>query len=263
VCPANAELGQFKEALTGTTRSRSFSRAMDLQALLASPPKLHRTYSGELISDWRIDDETSRALYRLIKPGMTTIETGAGLSTILFAAAGCRHTCIMPDQGLADRITAYCNENGISTKLITFLVEKSRDVVPSLRAESFDLALIDGCHGFPSIFVDFCYVASALKIGGTMVVDDMHIYTCLLASLYMREDDGWNVTLATDRVTIGTKVADTIDREWVQQPFVLNRSVGNTLGIRDVAKLALKNLRKGGVRLTAQKILKRIAVRGA
>lgn len=69
----------------------------DLSSILANPPAFHEN-EGRLISIWRIDDATCRELHRRLKPEMATLETGAGLSTIIFAASGCKHTCIVPDQ---------------------------------------------------------------------------------------------------------------------------------------------------------------------
>ena len=58
----------------------------DLQAILSDPPKLHDDGKGQLISDFRIDDRTCFELNRRLKAGLSTLETGAGLSTIIFAA---------------------------------------------------------------------------------------------------------------------------------------------------------------------------------
>ena len=82
---------------------------------------------------------------------------------------------------------------------------------------------------FPSIFADFYYAAKLLKIGGTLIIDDMHIYTCQLAARFIKSDPGWNVELKTKRVAVAIKTADTIDMEWINQPFVVRRSRRNTL----------------------------------
>jgi hypothetical protein len=93
----------------------------------------------------------------------------------------------------------------------------------------FDLILIDGCHGFPSIFVDLYYAAKLLKIGGRLIIDDMHIYTCQLAARFLQSDPGWKVELKTSRVAFSVKVSDTIDSEWTSQQFVVSRSSRNNL----------------------------------
>jgi methyltransferase family protein len=199
----------------------------DLKTILSKPPKLHES-GGQLISDWRIDDTTCLELNSRLKPGISTLETGAGLSTIIFAVSGCRHTCIVPDKALTDRIQDYCRSANIDTGNVKFIISKSADIIHQLPRSEHDLILIDGCHGFPSIFVDFYYAAKLLKNGGTLIVDDMHIYTCHLAARFMQSDPGWNVELMTKRVAVGIKVLDTVDVEWSNQPYVVLRSRGNT-----------------------------------
>jgi hypothetical protein len=200
----------------------------DLKTLLLHPPKLHEL-GNQLISDWRIDNTTCLELNSRLKPGLKTLETGAGLSTIIFAANGCRHTCITPDKGQAERIQAYCRSAGIDTSNVKFIINKSSDIIHQVPRSEFDLILIDGCHGFPSIFVDLYYAAKLLKIGGTLIIDDMHIYTCQLTARFLQSDPGWNVELKTRRVAFSVKVADTIDDEWTSQRFVVRRSSGRPL----------------------------------
>ncbi len=200
----------------------------DLKKLVLNPPKLHQD-KGQLISDWRIDNTTCFELNSRLKPGLKTLETGAGLSTIIFAANGCQHTCVTPDKAQVDRIQDYCRSANIDAGDVKFIIAKSSDVIHQLPRSEFDLILIDGCHGFPSIFVDFYYATKLLKTGGTLIIDDMHIYTCQLAARFMQSDPGWNVKLKTGRVAFGTKVSDTIDEEWTSQRFVVRRSSRNTL----------------------------------
>ena len=165
----------------------------DLKTILAYPPALHEN-EGELISNWRIDDATCLELNGRLTPGMKTLETGAGVSTIIFAANGCEHTCITPGSAEADRIQAYCRSANIDTSHVRFVISRSCDVIHQMSPSEYDLALIDGCHGFPSVFVDFYYAAKALKPGGTPVIDDTHIYTCNLIARFMQSDPGWNGT---------------------------------------------------------------------
>jgi Methyltransferase domain len=221
----------------------------NLKTMLAEPPKLHEK-QGRLISDWRIDDTTCLELNGRLKPGMNTLETGAGLSTIIFAANGCQHTCIMPDKALADRVQDYCRSASIDTGNVRFIISKSCDVIHQVSRSGYDLILIDGCHGLPSVFVDFCYAAKALKLGGTLIVDDMHIYTCHLIACFMQSDPGWNVELMTKRVAVGIKISDTIDNEWHSQRFVVLRSSGSSLFARALlkARITVRNLLTHGAR---------------
>ena len=66
--------------------------------LRASPPNLH----GQA-EFWGLAWEALAFIERTVKPGMATIETGAGASTIVFAASGADHETITPSQQEADR----------------------------------------------------------------------------------------------------------------------------------------------------------------
>jgi ubiquinone/menaquinone biosynthesis C-methylase UbiE len=178
-----------------------------------------------LISEWRIDDQTVEELDKRLRVGMRTVETGAGLSTIVFAANGCRHTCIVPDQALVDRIVTYCQREGVDHSSIEFVIAKSRDVVYQLTPGAYDIALLDGLHGFPTAYVDFCYLSVALRRYGVLLVDDMHIHTCRSIAEFMESDACWRVEILTSRFVLGVKMDDTggIDGDW-GQPFVFDRS---------------------------------------
>jgi hypothetical protein len=212
-----------------------------LQALLANPPKLHLHPDGRLINDWRIDTTTALELDRRLKPGLNTLETGAGFSTILFAVHGCEHTCIAPDRDLLNRIRMYCTDHSISTENIRFIDASSIIVVPQLPEAAYDLALIDGCHGFPTAFVDFLYITRALRVGGTLIIDDLHIYTCRTIALYMRSDPAWRIEVFTKRVAFGVKLDDTggVYNEWMSQPFVQKRSTATSLMSKILSRLGV------------------------
>jgi hypothetical protein len=228
-----------------------------LEALLSGWPSFAWKAGGD---SWPLDETTCRLLNGRLKSNMNTLETGAGLSTVIFAANGCRHTCIVPDQATVDRVVDYCRSMNIVSTNVNFIISKSCDVIHQLPKQQYDLALIDGCHGFPSVFVDFCYAAKTLKLGGTLIVDDLHIYTCDLLARFMQSDPGWNMELITTRVAIAIKSADTIDREWTNQSFVKNRSKPNSVMANPLyfARLAARTFQTKGARMTAKKILARV-----
>ena len=226
-----------------------------LQTLLADPPKFHEAH-GRPTSALRIDDETCLELKARLKPGMKTLEIGAGLSTIVFAGSGCQHTCIMPDEKLAYRIQDYCRSLSVDTSNVRFIISGSSDVIHQIGRSAYDLILIDGCHGFPTVFVDFYYAAKALKTGGALIIDDLRIYTCDLIASFMQSDPGWNVELMTIRFAIGVKIAETVDGEWTNQPFVVLRSKGTSPIKHPIyfAKITARTLRNEGARETARRI---------
>jgi predicted O-methyltransferase YrrM len=138
---------------------------MNIEELLSNPPKIHHIKS-ELGLSWKLADEELLFLDKNLTKNMKTLETGSGLSTIVFAMKGTNHTCIMPDEKQVERIKAYCTERNISLSNTNFIVDKSEYALPSLQEKDYDLALIDGRHGFPAPFIDWFYISDRLKIGG-------------------------------------------------------------------------------------------------
>jgi hypothetical protein len=233
---------------------------IDLSALLADPPKLHRRRDGELISDWHVHDFAAHAINSRVKAGLPTLETGAGLSTIIFAAHGCEHTCIVPDNDLIERIKDYCAAKDIDVSSVRFIAAKSCDAIHQLKESSFELVLIDGNHGFPSVFVDFFYAAKALKIGGVLLQDDMHIYTCRLVAEFMPNDAGWRLETFTDRVVVAQKLSDTIDSDWTSQPLTVRRSYPGHRHPIVFGRAVMRSFFKNGPRATLQKIRTRLGI---
>jgi hypothetical protein len=204
--------------------------------LLADPPKLHAfkpspaspagIYApGELINRWKLSDEELLFISKHLGPGSKTLETGAGCSTVLFAMLGTHHTCIVPDRALTERILAYCKSKEIPTSGLNFIVDVSEQALPRLTGRDFDLALIDGRHGFPQPFLDWYYVASLLKVGGYVVIDDLHVWVCeTLMNLLLAEKD-WKLSHESLGGCAFQKLGDsTQNNDYEFQPYVAKRS---------------------------------------
>ena len=73
--------------------------------------------------------EALEFIERTVQPGMATLETGAGASTIVFAARGAHHETVTPSAEEAERILAECDRRGISTERLTFRIGSSADVL--------------------------------------------------------------------------------------------------------------------------------------
>ena len=83
---------------------------------------------------------------------------------------------IAPDEALRDRITGYCNDHGVPTEPLDYRVARSEAELPADRrrkAERFDIAFIDGDHGWPTAFVDFCYLNMVTREDGLIFLDDI------------------------------------------------------------------------------------------
>lgn len=178
---------------------------MTIQELLANPPKLHAFKvppgakeegmfaPGELINRWKLSDEELKFIDKHVDRNSKTIETGAGCSTVLFALKGTHHTCIVPDRELTERIVAFCKEKDIDTSRLNFIIEPSEKALPRIEERDFDLALIDGRHGFPQPFLDWYYAAEILKTGGYVIIDDLHVWVCETLVNFLIEEKDWSL----------------------------------------------------------------------
>jgi hypothetical protein len=194
-----------------------------------NPPKLHRV-GGELSARWKLQDEDVKYLTATIRPGMRTLETGAGLSTIVFALKGAEHTCVVPDEELVDRIRDFCRSAKIPIARLEFVVERSEDALPRLPRQVYEFVLLDGRHGFPAPFIDCYYAARLLKVGGYVMLDDLHIWTIDLLVQYLRSENSWDLVRETWHSAVFVKRDDdALAAEWTQQPFVTGRSLPGSL----------------------------------
>ena len=232
--------------LTDSYRASEYA-PMTVRDLIADLPKLH-LYRGELVSHWKLADEELLFIDRRVTEGMRTIETGAGVSTVLFAMKGTEHTCIVPDLEQVNRIRGYCQEHAISHAAIRFIVDTSERALPRLEGDSFDLALIDGRHGFPAPFIDWFYLADLLKIGGTLIVDDLHIWTCELLTQFLVSEPDWALIHETLGAAAFTKQGNTAQhKNWIDQAFVRDRS--RQLSLTAKARYLLNLLRRRNISL--------------
>ncbi len=139
--------------------------------LRARPPGLH----GAGDEYWGLAWPALEWLERNVEAGMQTVETGAGASTIVFAAKGAEHVAVTPDPTEEQRIRAEADRRGISTERVSFLVGPSHEVLPALEPRQLDLVLVDGAHGFPYPMLDWWFLAPSLKVGGRILLDDAYM----------------------------------------------------------------------------------------
>jgi predicted O-methyltransferase YrrM len=170
------------------------------------------------------------ALYldAVLQPGWTTLETGSGLSTVLFAVHHCLHRCIFVDPAEAALIQRYCECHGIAVSDVQFTVGRSEEVLPILRLAPLDFVLIDGRHAFPTPFLDWYYTAPAIKQGGLLLVDDTHIWTGKVLLDFLMGQREWQLAENFGRAASFIKTAPVTHVDgWNQQRYVRTRSKGD------------------------------------
>jgi predicted O-methyltransferase YrrM len=215
-----------------------------LADVLRDAPALHGPAEADVLLTHGLLEEALRFIDRSVRDGDRTLETGSGYSTILFALRGAEHVCITPSQPEIDRIRAYCGQRGILTDRLSVHVDVSERVLPHLDLGQLDLVLIDGSHSFPQVFLDWFYTASALRVGGHLIVDDVHVWTGKVLRDFLVAEPEWELLDEFGgRTAILRKTAQTDpDRLWIDQPYVRRHSY---LGARMMARQSLSMLRHG------------------
>jgi hypothetical protein len=176
------------------------------EELRASPPTLH----GEA-EFWGLAWEALAFIERTVEPGMATLETGAGASTIVFAARGAEHEAVTPSDDEAERIRAECARRGISTERVRFRIGPSHEVLPAWEHRPLDLVLIDGAHGFPYPTLDWWYLAPHLRAGGLLLLDDAYMPPVAAVLDHLRGSRAWQLEPpASFRTAVARKLADDV-----------------------------------------------------
>ena len=100
---------------------------MNLKDVLDDPPRPHeRMVMG-------LTEEALQFIDEHVNDRCNTLETGCGLSTVVFALTGSRHTVIAPAPSEFEITRSYCRDRGIPTHQIDFIAEPSQKVLPVLE----------------------------------------------------------------------------------------------------------------------------------
>jgi predicted O-methyltransferase YrrM len=169
----------------------------------------------------------ARFLDASLSPQAVTLETGTGLSTVVILRRGvARHISVTPYANEFEVVRTYCGQVGIPTGAWQAVAESSLQWLPAAKLPALDLVLIDGAHAFPAPFVDWCYTAGSLKVGGLMVVDDLQLVTARILADFMRADQRWDEVRRDQRFAVYRKRVHplTDERDWQAQAWVADTS---------------------------------------
>ena len=175
---------------------------------------------------WSTDPSCYRFLAERCAPGTRTLETGCGMSSVLFAALQTEHICCTAGQAEADRVVEHCRSRGISTEGVRFEVGSSHRTLPPLEASGteLDLVLVDGSHAFPLPVVDWFYGASLLRRGGTLVVDDIDLPGVRALVRFLDLDPRWSLLAGNQKWRAWERLSEgTLSEDWTEQPFYVER----------------------------------------
>jgi precorrin-6B methylase 2 len=157
--------------------------------LREAPPTLHADGTAFWGTGWG----ALVWLEESLRPGMATLETGAGATTIVFAASGAHHEAITPAETEVERIRHECARLGISLDRVEFRLGPSEEVLPGLAPEPLDVVLVGGADGFPYPILDWWYLAPRLRLGGYLLVDAAYNPAAGALVEHLRADDAWRM----------------------------------------------------------------------
>jgi len=158
-------------------------------------------------------------------------ETGSGVTTLLFASLDADPVIsISPAPDLHERIREEGATRGIDLSSVRFVDDRSETALPLLalvEGIELDAGFIDGNHGWPAVFVDFCYLNRMLRQGGLMFIDDIQVYAVGQLVCLLREQ-----TPHYELVSIDSKMATFrkgLDLpylpDWRMEPFITSNTV--------------------------------------
>lgn len=203
-------------------------RAGDPYALLADLPRLHH-WGGEA-QVGGMNSEIGERIINELKgyDAPRVLETGAGASTLLFCCLEPGDvTSIAPDEGLRESLLADAAKRDIEVDRLRFLCERSEIALPRLAAddERFDIALIDGSHNWPSVFVDFCYMNMMMPAGGTLFVDDVQLFSVWQLYLLLLKQEEFEFVALDGKFATFRKIANTrFLPEWNSEAYITQNS---------------------------------------
>lgn len=168
-----------------------------------------------------VDKDVLGFLSKEVKSGFKTLETGAGCSTLIFAAAGANHLAVTPSAEEAKLIREYALAHAIPFNTVQFANESSDIFLPALKENGFDLILLDGKHAFPWPVIDWFYTADKLKQGGLMVIDDVQMRPVAMLIEFLDTDTHWmRAEQISDNTIAYSKISNNIhDVAWHMQAY--------------------------------------------
>lgn len=196
-------------------------RSVIVDRLFADLPQVHTELGNPKGGVW----STDRSCYEFIadhcQPQWRTLETGLGLSTLLFVLLGSSHTCIAPWTPEIAGLLSHCREREINTDRLNLVQGFSDEVLPTLPQTELDLFFIDGGHGFPTPLIDWYYGAGRLRRGGMLVIDDIHLPAVQLLLAYLDADLRWRRTEKTGKWAAYERLGEgTLREEHSRQEFL-------------------------------------------
>jgi hypothetical protein len=200
---------------------------MEFEAYLEALPNLHSWDGGKNWNTGGFGKEHLAPLRQFLIDQQVSriVETGAGNSTITFLLSRPAEVLsIAPDADLFGRIEAFCSGQGIPLAPWRKITGPSQWELPRIATErkgQFDFALLDGCHGWPIVFIDYFYTNAMVRPGGYLMLDDVGLHSIAELVRFLKEQPGHEVALDLGKAIVFKRtIRDGNWSEWNSQPYI-------------------------------------------
>ena len=150
-----------------------------------------------------------------------SMETGCGLSTIVFSQLSSDHKVFAVDCG--GSMTHVRQSTLLNPATVEFITGPTQLTLPRyVFQHALQLALIDGPHGYPFPDLEYFYIYPHLEENSLLIVDDIHIPTIHNMFRFLRDDDMFDLLevfhhTAFFRRTAAPTFPPTMDGWWLQK----------------------------------------------
>jgi hypothetical protein len=107
-------------------------------------------------------------------PVLRSVETGAGLTTLLFSHLSANHTYFAINAG--DSLRAVASSPLLKADTVTLVEGPTQRTLPEYRfTEKLQVVLLDGPHAYPFPDLEYYYLYPHVAEGGLLIVDDIKV----------------------------------------------------------------------------------------
>lgn len=191
-----------------------------VQELMADPPRVHQHHEGSG-GVWATTKECYEFIQQSVSFGDRTLETGCGVSTVVFADCGATHTAVYLDAVEGDVLRKWATHKHFDLSGVTLLPGGSDRILPSLDMGDLDVVMLDGGHAFPLPTLDWYYAGSALRKGGLLIVDDVHIPGVQRLTEFLDHDPRWPSVFNNGKFGVYKRLSGgALAENWPMQAFL-------------------------------------------
>jgi hypothetical protein len=186
-----------------------------LEELVRIAPSLHRagTFSSRALA--------ALARHASAQPINYSVETGSGISTLLFSHLSEDHTVFAVDGGTGS-IRGVESSALLRRETVRFVEGPTQRTLPLYTfTHPLQLALIDGPHGYPFPDLEYYYLYPHLERDALLILDDIHIPTITNLFEFLSADEMFDLqevveTTAFFRRTSAARFPPFEDGWWTQ-----------------------------------------------